>query len=243
LLGVDRRALWLTLATLVLGLVVALQWRSPAAPSLLSDSYYRGVSAGAVDRLEEEQRALKAEIAGLQSQLSGEQEAASSRKETLEGLGRELERQRALAGLTRVHGPGVYILLQDSPRAPLPGDDPSRYQVRDFQIRDVVNTLWEAGAEAIALNEERLVATTAIYGSGGVLLVNGSRLTAPFELRAIGNADRLDRHFADPSTLKAFKAAAATYGLGFRVSRERDLPLPAFGGAFPQRYAAARSNP
>jgi uncharacterized protein YlxW (UPF0749 family) len=243
LLGVDRRALWLTLATLALGLVVALQWRTPAAPSLLSESYYRGVSAGAVDRLESEQRQLKAEIAALQAQLSTEQEAASSRKETLAGLGRELERQRALAGLTPLHGPGVYILLQDSPRAPLPGDDPTRYQVRDFQIRDLVNTLWQGGAEAVAINEERMVATSAVYGNGGALLVNGSRLTSPFELRAIGNPDRLDRYLTDPNVLKAFKAAAATYGIVFRVSRERDLPLPVFGGAFPQRYAAARSNP
>jgi uncharacterized protein YlxW (UPF0749 family) len=243
LLGVDRRTLWLTLATLGLGLVVALQWRTPVAPSLLSESYYRGVSAGAVDRLEGEQRELKSQIGTLQSQLNTEQEAASSRKETLAGLGRELERQRTLAGLTPLHGPGVYILLQDSPRVPLPGDDPTRYQIRDFQIRDVVNTLWQGGAEAVAINEERMVSTTAVYGSGGALLVNGSRLTSPYELRAIGNPDRLDRYFAEPNTLKAFKAAAATYGLAFRVSRERDLPLPGFGGAFPQRYAAARSNP
>jgi uncharacterized protein YlxW (UPF0749 family) len=141
LLAVDRRALWLGAACLALGLVVAFQWRAAPAPAVLSESYVRGVSAGVLERLEAEQRALKAEIFALQAQLDVEQRAAASRRETLAGLSRELENQKSLAGLVPVRGPGVYILLQDSPRTPLPGDEPGRYLVRDFQLRDLVNTI------------------------------------------------------------------------------------------------------
>jgi uncharacterized protein YlxW (UPF0749 family) len=95
----------------------------------------------------------------------------------------------------------------------------------------------------VSVNEERVVGTTAIHGTGSAVLINATRVTAPFEVRAIGSPDRLERLLADPAVLRGLKAAAVTYGLGFRVSRERDLPLPAFSGAFPQRVVSLRGNP
>ena len=74
------------------------------------------------------------------------------------------------------------------PPSPCPlGDDAANYLIHDFELRDVASLLWLAGAEAVAINDERLVASTSIYCVGSTIIVNNTRLSPPYEIRALGN--------------------------------------------------------
>ena len=126
------------------------------------------------------------------------QQAAGSGATSLASVSEELERQRVAAGLTAVHGPGVVVTLDDSSRAVPAGDDAANYLVHDYELRDVVNLLWLAGAEAVAVNDERLVASTSIYCVGSTVIVNETRLSPPYDMRAIGNAAQLESTLQDP---------------------------------------------
>ena len=90
-------------------------------------------------------------------------------------------------GLTAVHGPGVIVEIADSKRVVPPGENPANFVVLVDDLRDIVAALWASGAEAISINDERLVATSSIYGVGASVLVNTAFLSPPFRIQAIGS--------------------------------------------------------
>lgn len=220
----------------LLGITLVLQWRSYATVPV-PDNPTR-VSATTIKRLEEEQRILKDQIEQIQKELRVYQELALFRQDTLKGLGEELEKQRVIAGLVPLKGPGIKAIVDDSTRNPLPTEDPNLYIVHDYQVRDVVNLLWQEKAEAIAINNERLVGTSSIYSSGGVIMVNNTRLSPPYEVSAVGNSDRLFGALSNPSYLRSLKSQVATYNLQFRFQKAPEVTLPAFKAGYTIRNAS-----
>ena len=95
-----------------------------------------------------------------------------------------------VAGLTDVEGPGVMVILQDSTATNTSGEE-ADYLIHDSDLLSVINELRDAGAQALSLNGERILATSEIRCAGSVVLINGQRVAAPFVLYAIG----------DPTTL------------------------------------------
>jgi uncharacterized protein YlxW (UPF0749 family) len=100
------------------------------------------------------------------------------------------------AGWTTVEGPGVQITLKDSPRTPPKGVDPKSLQIHDQDVNAILDTLRNAGAEALCIGgatgpAERILAVTATRDVGSGLIVNGSRLVPPFKILAIGDVKTL----------------------------------------------------
>ena len=228
----------LVVAGLVLGSIFAAQWNitpETAAPVSLSS---REDLADTIRRLEEEQTALKAHIARLRADLSRLQSESTESSDLLNELAVDLEAQRIVAGLRPMRGPGIRLTLADSAAENLPPNaDPNNYIVHDYDIRDVVNLLWAANAEAVAINEERVVGTTSIYCVGSTIMVNDTRLSPPYEIKAIGEAAKLDAVLVDPASLREIKSRAKVYGLQFRVAQQAEVTVPAFQGSFAIRYA------
>ncbi len=197
-----------TLVCLVFGVLLATGLRSPTAQSLGRSGSDRDISAGTITRLETEQKSLKGEISKLQTEIEAYQKLSISRKETLEGLSGELESQKMLAGVVPVIGDGVRVLLDDSSRTPLPDDDPANYIVHEYQVRDIVNMLWQAGAEAVAINDERVVSLTSVYCVGSTIIVNSTRLSPPYQVSATGDANGLHDYLDNANILRKFKSQA-----------------------------------
>ena len=107
--------------------------------------------------------------------------------------------------------------------------------VLDRDLQDVANELWHDGAEAIAVNGERLTATSTIRTAGSTILVDFRPISSPYQVSAIGPRD-LDRRFTDSRTGQRFHAYVSAYGMQVSVSREDDLTLPA--AADPQLHYA-----
>lgn len=102
----------------------------------------------------------------------------------------QLQDARMNAGLTEVSGEGIRITLDDSTRL-VTGNDPQNYVIHEEYIRQLVNILWNGGAEAIAVNNQRVTANTEIFCSGSYIQINGSRKMPPYMIEAIGDQKAL----------------------------------------------------
>jgi uncharacterized protein YlxW (UPF0749 family) len=216
------------------------------ATGLLLALAYNQASAGSPGR-EEIRSALIADIqresaAGeeLSAQLEDlEAEVGSTRDRLLDSSDEgqraldELARARAGAAAAAVRGPGLLVTLADAePDAdedPVGGTDTEdpRGQVRDGDLQLAVNALWAAGAEAVSVNDHRLGPTSAIRFAGEAVLVDFRPVTNPYEVRAIGDPDRLSEGFLANPDVNALAVISETFGLRFEFAREDDLTLPA----------------
>lgn len=107
-------------------------------------------------------------------------------------LGEQLDRANILAGRSTVHGPGITVTLSDSTAAQTQGTDENAFVVHDTDLLRVINELRAAGAEALSLNGERIIATSEIRCAGPVVSINNRRYNIPFVIQAIGDPDTME---------------------------------------------------
>jgi uncharacterized protein YlxW (UPF0749 family) len=109
-------------------------------------------------------------------------------------------------------------------------------RVLDRDLQALANALWQCGAEAIAINGQRLTAVSTIRSAGEAILVDFRPVTRPYVLTAIG-PDGIDKRLADSATGKQFERFVENYRMQFEIKARRGLTLPA--GADPGlRYAS-----
>ncbi|WP_051682017.1 DUF881 domain-containing protein [Cellulomonas sp. HZM] len=174
-----------------------------------------------VDRLTGEVDSLRAEVDRLaDAASSGEKVGAPSAAYVLE------------SGSVAVTGPGLTVRLDDAPvdsprRDEIPADV---LVVHQQDIQAVMNALWAGGAEAMSLMNQRVISTSAFRCVGNVLRLQGQLFSPPYEVRAIGDPDRLRAALDADVAVQAYRSDAAEVGLGWSVSSGR-LALPAYAGA------------
>lgn len=177
---------------------------------------------------------LESHIAALRERLSRTEEVATRDRGALQALQRRLEALRLAAGVEPLRGPGVVVELRDSPKPLAEGEDPNLVLVHYTDVQAVVATLWGAGAEAVAVNGERVVSTTGLTCVGTTILCNARRLAPPYVIVALGNPRALAAALeAEDSPLTALRA----FGLPVRVATGQDLRVPAYRGGFQFRFA------
>ncbi|MBZ5734041.1 DUF881 domain-containing protein [Nocardioides sp. TRM66260-LWL] len=178
-----------------------------------------------ISRIDDQRRVLARE----QERIQRDQDAAASATDELTTLRGEaataqgrLRRLQVRTGYLPVAGPGVRLTVRDAP------DDGEL--VRDTDLRRLVDGLWEAGAEAIAINGQRLSVLSAIRNSGQVVNVNYQPLRAPYVVSAIGDPKRLQADLLDTESGAAFIGLTDQYGFGLTMQNVDDdtgLRLPA----------------
>lgn len=139
-----------------------------------------------------------------------------------------------LAGATPVEGPGVKLVVDDAKDTAQGGDGPRESsgfsdtgRVRDRDMQRVVNGLWESGAEAVAINGQRLTALSAIRAAGDAILVDNRPLVPPYTVLAVGDGDRLSTAFQDSADGQYLHALQESFGIRTRISAEESVRLPA----------------
>src|SRR3954468_5902281 len=176
----------LAFALLVLGFLIAAQVATEGPRTRYSTEERAPLIETALG-LQSQQEGLKAQILGLRQQIGLLEAQGPEAAGSLKRLYADLEQARLDAGLVAVSGPGAAFRLQDGGGT----DVDARVTARD--VRVLVQELWLAGAEAISVNGERVVVTTAIIDIGGSILVNSAYLAAPYTISAIGPPDLYDR--------------------------------------------------
>lgn len=136
-----------------------------------------------------------------------------------------------LAGTTDVQGEGIVITLLDGI-----GSD---MLVHDSDVLTVVNELRVAGAEAISVNDQRIITTSAIRCVGSVIQINYQKVAAPFEIKAVGNAQYLESAL----TIKnGVIDVLKSYGLKVTLTRESNISIPKYEGALSFKFAKQEEN-
>jgi uncharacterized protein YlxW (UPF0749 family) len=128
------------------------------------------------------------------------------------------------AGSTAVGGPGVRITLADARGALSPSSEGT---IRDSDLQALVNGLWEAGAEAVAINGMRIGPTSAIRFAGEAITVNYRSLLSPYTIVAIGNPDTLPAKFAETQGGQLVLSLRTSFKVPYAITSVRRLFLPA----------------
>lgn len=223
-----RRAGPLLLAAcVVLGFLAAVVVRSrPADPeSRLPDAYRL---AGLIERQQRNTTRLKSEVEDLRRRVDALAKEGASRQQGSTALRSELERASLTAGLVAVRGGGLKVSLDDSILDEAPTGNVNDLVIHSQDVQAVVNALWRSGAEAVSINGQRLVSTSAVLCVGNTLLLNGTVHSPPYVVSAVG-AER-DRFDGDP-LMKRLRKDAELFGLRLSISRVSDLEVPAYRGS------------
>jgi uncharacterized protein YlxW (UPF0749 family) len=140
----------------------------------------------------------------------------------------ELRDLEAASGLATVRGNGTRITVADGPTSvdAVTGERRTEGQVKDTDLQLAANALWASGAEAIAINGERLTATSTIRQAGEAILVDVRPVTTPYEVVAIGPRD-LAEDFRDGYAGQFFETLSQRYGMSFDVTVVKDVTLEA----------------
>jgi uncharacterized protein YlxW (UPF0749 family) len=242
-LGTIGLSLALLLGGVAAGVLISTQWQlqgvvaTPGSSSITRQAE-RGIVDSTIRRLESEQADLKKQIADLRGQLNDFQTTDAQQKSTLQDINKELETARVASGMLPLHGPGVVFTLDDSPDTNIPpNEDPARYIIHDYDLRDVLSTLWAAGAEAVSINGERIVGNTSLYCVGTTIIVNSTRLSPPYVVRAIGDPETLEGSLKGAPQMAKLNERATIYDIPATTERQMDLLVPAYNGSISFKYA------
>jgi uncharacterized protein YlxW (UPF0749 family) len=178
------------------------------------------IATAHVDALERELAELEQDIVEIET---GQQNSLTEATDLRESIAIT----QGTTGTRAVSGPGVVVEIDNAED----GGISDASSVLDLDIQQVVNGLWAAGAEAIAVNGQRITPMTAIRSANDVILVNFRPLSAPYEVSAIGDARTLGSRFLEGPGGEWLLAAANTAGIRFDVRNEGSLTLPAASAA------------
>ena len=177
---------------------------------------------------------LQARLNVLRAETADLRDAALTSTAAGKRLAERLDAEEVAAGAASVTGPGLRVVLGDST------DDRNRVLDRDLQA--TVNALWSAGAEAVAVDGQRITAQTAIRQAGDAILVNFEPVSAPYDVAAIGDPVALETRFGSSATAARLHAYIQLYGLRFHYARAATVTLPPAPG-LALRYATVASTP
>jgi len=172
---------------------------------------------------------------GLQAEVDVLEQEASTKDGRVGAVRAESDRLENQVGLRPIRGGGLTVVLDDAPRRPdgsLPPDArPDDVIVHQQDVQSVVNALWAGGADGLMVMGQRLITTGAVRCVGNTLLLYGRTYSPPFRVTAIGDPVRLHQALAASEGVRAFREAAADYGLGYRETVEASVVLPAYEGS------------
>lgn len=216
-----RRPRWVTAAAVaIFGVLVSV---AAVQTSLNAD-----VEALGRESLAERIAQEKAAVRELQTRVGELLDENASRESDLrelrtreEQVASRVSRLGVRSGYLAVRGPGVRVTVDDPP-----GSD-GRTSVQDEDLHLLVDGLWAAGAEAIAINGQRLTVLSPIQNTGGTIHVNVRPLTPPYVVEAIGDPDQMPGRLLASTNGALFYSVARALGFAFDVDDDEYLELPA----------------
>ena len=183
-LDMKERSL-LGLASILLGFlfIILLKTQGVAGSQLTQQE----TAVPSLIQTEQENQQLSVENEKIQQELAkyAQGQSASSLAD------QQLQEAQMNAGVIAVTGPGVRITLDDSKRVASGQEDPSSFLIHEQYIREIFNALWNGGAEAIAVNGQRVTTNTEVFCSGSYIQINGTRQMPPYVIEAIGDTNNL----------------------------------------------------
>lgn len=167
-----------------------------------------------------------------EKKLEEERKKATQNNSELEEKEAKINSANKLIGLAEVKGPGVIVTLQDSKKSSEKVLNLNDIIVHDVDVLSVINELKNAGAEAISINDQRIVSTTAISCDGNVISINNEKIGSPFVIKAIGLPESLAALERPGGYLEKLRK----YDIGASLEKSNDITIPKYTGKLEMKY-------
>lgn len=212
----------ITLVTFMLGLMLAFQFRTVSSESI-APQYHRGEElASEKQQLVIDLLQLQEEVAGLSANLD---KAGAGLKEAGDAMEDELAKVKRFAGLVPLSGPGIELSVYNKTEQAGADAAYSLKTIMDVHLLKIVNELYSAGAEAIAVNGQRLTAVSEIRLAGNHINVNADPLSPPYHIAAIGNTSAMKGRLEIKG---GFIDLLSEYGISIDFKIKDNITVPAF---------------
>lgn len=238
----NKKQIGITLGIMcfILTFAIAVQIRtmnsaSSTASQTLADNELRD----SVLKWKEKYDNMSEEVKRAEKTLEAVRQTATQNNTTASAKEEELKKNQTLLGLTDVKGSGIVIEFQDGKldNTFLAIDEPSKVLVHYEDILSLVNELRNSGAEAIEVNGQRIVNTSAITCEGTVIKINGERIGSPFTIKAIGSQALLyGQIIREGSYLNVMKDTGVDV---IAVTQEDEITIEKYKGTMNFKYIKA----
>lgn len=223
-----------------LALAITLQVRTMAlAGSTVTSSFASDELKDKLLEWQEKYSRITTKLEESATTLEEEREKSTTNDESSNEKTEELKKYNTLLGLTNVSGEGIIITCKDGQVASqLATDNVTQYLIHDADLREIVNELSNAGAEAISINDQRIVSTTSITCAGNIISINGEKVSSPFVIKAIGNQESLYGALSRPGGYLSLMKEDVSVD----IKKLSSISIKKYSGALTQKYIENESN-
>ena len=221
----------------LLGFAVSIQFKSVQLSNSSPSARYEELQK-MYQSAQEKNASLQDQITQMQSTINNYRDSIEQTGTAYKGMEADLLRAENLAGLTDVYGPGLTITLSDAKNTD-PNTPPEYFIIHDSDVRSLVNELLAAGAEAITINGERVVSTTAIRCVGPVIIVNNSRSGTPFVIQAIGDSTTLENAI---NMTGGVLGELRRWNIGVDIQKSNRIDMKAYSGNVTFKYVTTAKS-
>ena len=172
-----------------------------------------------------------------EKQLTQVREQATQNNTTANAKQQQIKENNMLLGTTQVKGAGLEIILADNNAMGAGLLEPSIILVHYNDLLEVVNALNNAGAEAISINGQRIITTTAITCEGNVIKVNGEKISSPFAIKAIGSQGLL---LGSMTMAGGYLSLMEDNGVIVNVKTVDDITIEKYNGIISYKYVKSK---
>ena len=239
--GRRRWVAFVPLTALAAGLLFAASASTAQGTDLRADRRLRLTELIAREEQAVERQELAA--AAMRRSVADVSEAVAER-DTLVAAAQPPAELEMAAGLVPVRGPALTVSLDDAPQRPgrpALSEDPDDLVVHQQDVQAVVNALWAGGAEAMTIMGQRVVSTSAVRCVGNTLILHGRVYSPPFVISAIGDPAQLREALDQDLLVAVFRQYVENFGLGYDVSAQDEVTLPAYAGTVELPHVDRRS--
>lgn len=230
-------AMTLGIVCLILTICISIQIRTiEKSNKTVSKTFTENSLRDEVLKWKEKYDNISARLDSAEKNLAKIREEATKDDTDASEKEKQISLNNNLLGITNLVGQGVEITLKDDPNATRESigiyDDISEHIIHDADLRFIVNELKNAGAEAISINGQRLVNTTAITCIGNVIQVNDERITSPFVIKAIGFPESLAGIDRPGGYIEYLKEK----GIVINIKKLNSVEIPKYTGVISAKY-------
>jgi uncharacterized protein YlxW (UPF0749 family) len=199
-----------------------------------------------VDVVRAQDRAVRQRMAAVQQlrdQVDSLTQQAAPGNAEVARLRAQAEALAPAVGTQGVTGPAVSVTLNDAQRtaASLPqGYTADDIVVHQQDVQSVVNALWAGGAEAMMLQDQRVISTSAVRCVGNTLILQGRVYSPPYVIQAIGDLATMRDALDKSSQVTIYRQYADLLGLGYDVTSTAQAKFPAYAGSLSLIYAKSQ---
>lgn len=239
-MGSNKHTTWeksLIVGCIILGILIALQFKTQKKEGFPLNTRKTEELVRIINNLEKDRDKLKTDLSLTRDQLEQYEKNASQGKSSLELLQKQLSQIRLEAGYIPVKGPGIVVVLSDSEIHPKMNEDPYFFLVHDTDLQVLINELWGSNAEAVSINDQRMVYNTAVRCVGPTICINSVRLQAPYIVKAIGPVDTMEIALKMPGGFIDSRELSLKCGVKVKIFRNDEITIPAYTGGSTFKFA------